>query len=138
MDIITSKKVKLIKWLREDKYILQHVQSKMLITMDEYTKLKNISDPGTQVMELLDLMLVKGQGVCINFLDLLKEDDVNEGSPELKEWISSVNTSEIKAAPQSSVQSSGSSVIISAHDFSNTCTPIISNSQISGFSMNVN
>ncbi|XP_034160640.2 uncharacterized protein LOC117597409 [Pangasianodon hypophthalmus] len=138
MDIITNKKVKLIKWLRMDEYILQHVQSRMLITMEEYTKLKNISDPGTQIMELLDLMLVKGQGVCIDFLDLLKEDDVNEGTPELKEWITSVNTSEIKAAPQSSVQSSGSSVIINARDASDICTPIISGSQISSFSMNVN
>ncbi|MCI4378698.1 hypothetical protein PGIGA_G00218730 [Pangasianodon gigas] len=45
---------------------------------------------------------------------------------------------EIKAAPQSCVQSSGSSVIISARGASNICTSIISGCQISGLSMNVN
>ncbi|XP_017324563.1 uncharacterized protein si:dkey-10c21.1 [Ictalurus punctatus] len=139
MDIITSNKVKLIKWLRVDEYILQHVQCRKLITMDEYTKLKNLSNPGTQITELLDLMLQKGQSVCMDFLKLLKEDDVNESSPELKEWITSVNTSsEIKAAPQSADQSSGSSVNITATDGSSIHVPMISGSQISSLSMNMN
>lgn len=93
MDIITSNKVKLIKWLRVDGYILQHVQSKKLINMDEYMKLKQIRDPGIQIMDLLDLMLLQGDRKCVDFLDLLKEDDVNGSSPELRDWIKSVNTS---------------------------------------------
>ncbi|KAK3569069.1 hypothetical protein QTP86_021524, partial [Hemibagrus guttatus] len=104
MNIITSNKVKLIKWLRVDGYILQHVQSKKLINMDEYMKLKPIPDTGKQIMDLLDLMLLKGDRKCVEFLDLLKEDDVNESSPELREWITSVNTSGIKEDLQFSTQ----------------------------------
>ncbi|XP_053483392.1 uncharacterized protein LOC128609075 isoform X2 [Ictalurus furcatus] len=147
MDIITSNKVKLIKWLRVDEYILQHVQCRKLITMDEYTKLKNLSNPGTQITELLDLMLQKGQSVCMDFLKLLKEDDVNESSPELKKWITSVNTClEIKAAPQIAGQSSGSSVNITEDDTSSVYVPIISgeikaapqhSGQSSGSSVNI-
>ncbi|XP_053483391.1 uncharacterized protein LOC128609075 isoform X1 [Ictalurus furcatus] len=139
MDIITSNKVKLIKWLRVDEYILQHVQCRKLITMDEYTKLKNLSNPGTQITELLDLMLQKGQSVCMDFLKLLKEDDVNESSPELKKWITSVNTClEIKAAPQIAGQSSGSSVNITEDDTSSVYVPIISGGKISVLSMETN
>ncbi|XP_053352857.1 uncharacterized protein LOC128524346 [Clarias gariepinus] len=92
MEIIKKDKVKLIRWLRSDNLILQHVQSENLITTDEYTKLKMISDPGTQITELLDLMLQKENKVCFKFLELLKDDDVNESSPALREWIKSVNT----------------------------------------------
>lgn len=92
MEIIKKNKVKLIRWLRSDNLILQHVQSENLITTDEYTKLKMISDPGTQITELLDLMLQKENKVCFKFLELLKDDDVNESSPALREWIKSVNT----------------------------------------------
>ncbi|KAM9486690.1 uncharacterized protein Hap1MRO34_006628 [Clarias gariepinus] len=106
MEIIKKNKVKLIRWLRSDNLILQHVQSENLITTDEYTKLKMISDPGTQITELLDLMLQKEDNVCIKFLELLKDDDVNESCPALREWIKSVNTtSERQAPPQASAQS---------------------------------
>ncbi|KAF7709741.1 hypothetical protein HF521_016591 [Silurus meridionalis] len=151
MDQITTNKVKLIKWLRGDEFILQHVQSKKLITMDEYFSLKNGSDPGTQITKLLDLILSKGQTECIDFLELLKEEEVNESSPQLKEWITSVNTSEIKAAsqssvqsletsdaPQSSIPSTGTSVTINASGISSVFNPMIVGSQISGLSMNMN
>lgn len=87
MDIIIKNKVKLIRWLSANLLILQHVHSKKLITTDEYTGLKNIADPCTQITELLDLILRKGGNFCIKFLSLLKEDDVNECSPDLRKWI---------------------------------------------------
>lgn len=92
MEIIKRMKVKLIKWLRTDEYILQHVQSKELIDMDEYKTLKTISDPGKQITELLDLFLTKNERACMDFLDLLKDDEVNKNIPELKEWITVINT----------------------------------------------
>lgn len=93
MDVIIDKKVKLIEWLCGEEIILQHVSSRKLITMNEYTKVKSIQDPVKNVTELLDLIYRKGNETCIAFLELLKEDGVNESRPELKEWIKTVNTS---------------------------------------------
>ncbi|KAK2849813.1 hypothetical protein Q7C36_008596 [Tachysurus vachellii] len=120
MDLIINKKVKLIKWLRGDEFILQHVQSKKLINGDEYMKLKSISDPGTQIRDLLDLMVQKGDRVCVDFLDLLKEDDVNEGSPELRDWI----------------KSQGISMNIKGESGSNICTPVIIGAAINSININ--
>ncbi|MCJ8732797.1 hypothetical protein PDJAM_G00215400 [Pangasius djambal] len=93
MDIITGKKVKLIEWLCGEESILQHVQSRKLITLNEYMKVKSIQDPIAKVTELLDLILGKGDSVCIAFLELLKEDEVNESRPELRAWIKTINIS---------------------------------------------
>ncbi|XP_036417760.1 protein mono-ADP-ribosyltransferase PARP14-like isoform X2 [Colossoma macropomum] len=97
MDLIILNKVNFIKWLREDLLILQHVQSRKLVTMDEYTKLKNIRDSSERINELLDTILSKGNLFCLNFLNLLKEDGVNASSPQLKEWISTINNSAVRS-----------------------------------------
>ncbi|GAA6093442.1 uncharacterized protein LOC113645399 [Tachysurus ichikawai] len=136
MNLIIKNKVNLIKWLRGDGYILQHVQSKELITMGEYMKLKSISDPGTLITDLLDLMVHKGDDVCVDFLDLLKEDAVNEGSPELRDWIKSEKIPEIKADFQHSTQSSGNSVTITGSSGSNIDTPVIIGSVIKSLNIN--
>ncbi|KAL7865273.1 hypothetical protein SRHO_G00105200 [Serrasalmus rhombeus] len=94
MDIIIQKKVKLIRWLSGDSLVLQHVQSQQLVTMDEYRKLMDVSDRADRITKLLDTILSKGDPLCLTFLNLLKEDDVNESSPELRQWIGTVNTSE--------------------------------------------
>ncbi|XP_060784860.1 uncharacterized protein LOC132891367 [Neoarius graeffei] len=137
MDIIISQKVKLITLLSEKKNILQYVQSRKLITRDQYKTLKEVSDPETQITDLLDV-ITEEEGKCITFLDLLKKLGVHESIPELKKQISTVNTSALTPAPQSSGQSSGSSVNIHVADGSHLCTPIIIGSQVSGFSMNTN
>lgn len=93
MDIIQDKKVKLIEWLSGEELIIQHVHSRKLITMSEYMTLKSIKDPIAKVTELLDNILKKGDPCCVEFLELLKKDDVNESRPALKEWIGTVNTS---------------------------------------------
>ncbi|XP_027006746.2 uncharacterized protein LOC113645400 [Tachysurus fulvidraco] len=136
MNLIINKKVNLIKWLRGDDFILQHVQSKKLITMDEYQKLKSISDPGTLITDLLDLMVQKGDRVCVGFLDLLNEDDVNESSPELRDWIKSVKIPEIKADSQHSTQSSGSSVNITGSSGSSIGAPVIIGAKINSLNIN--
>ncbi|KAK3543312.1 hypothetical protein QTP70_014028 [Hemibagrus guttatus] len=93
MNIIGENKVKLIDWLCEEGMILQYVQSRKLVTMTEYTKVKSIQDPIEKITELLDIILKKGNPTCIAFLQLLKEDKVNESRPELKQWLTTVNTS---------------------------------------------
>lgn len=92
--VILNNKPKLIKWLSVDlMHILQHVQAKELITMPEYDELKSVTVPRDRVVKLLDIILGKGENVCRDFLILLKDDDVNEISPELRNWIKTVDTS---------------------------------------------
>lgn len=93
MDTIIENKVNLIKWLCADMFILQHVHSKKIITTNEYTGLKNIPDPSIQITDLLDLILKKGNHICIKFLALLKEDDVNECCLDLRNWITTKSNS---------------------------------------------
>lgn len=88
--------MKLIEWLSGEELIIQHVHSRKLITMSEYMTLKSIKDPIAKVTELLDNILKKGDPCCVEFLELLKKDDVNESRPALKEWIGTVNTSALK------------------------------------------
>ncbi|XP_051998841.1 uncharacterized protein si:dkey-10c21.1 [Xyrauchen texanus] len=92
--ILKEKKIELIRWLSVDTFILQHVQSANLITNLEYEKLKSITLSTDTTIELLDIILKKGENVCREFLNLLKKDDVNEMSPELRDWVKTVNTSE--------------------------------------------
>ncbi|XP_036425623.1 uncharacterized protein si:dkey-10c21.1 [Colossoma macropomum] len=107
-DIIRSKKRDLIKWLSLNDMILHEVQSKPLITDDEYEELKQFEErKGIQKMtaELLDRIMKKGPSVCGQFLDLLRDKNVNESCPELREWITTVNTSGPSAASEISSSS---------------------------------
>lgn len=92
--VIKKSKPKLINWLRLDPiHILQYVQADDLITESEYDELKSMPVPRDMAIKLLDIILGKGENVCRMFLNLLKDDDVNEFSPELREWIETVDTS---------------------------------------------
>uniref|UniRef100_A0A9J8B4F4 Si:dkey-10c21.1 n=1 Tax=Cyprinus carpio carpio TaxID=630221 RepID=A0A9J8B4F4_CYPCA len=92
-EIILENKPKLIKWLSSDsELLLQHVQAKKLITMSQYNELMDMKPKERVIIKLLDIILSKGENVCRKFLDLLKEDDVNEISPELRDWIKTVDT----------------------------------------------
>ncbi|XP_056321796.1 uncharacterized protein si:dkey-10c21.1 [Danio aesculapii] len=92
--IIVTNKPKLIRWLSVDATdLLQHVQSKGIIKTEEYNDLMSVSSSRSIVINLLDLLIGKGESTCLTFLKLLKEDDVNESFPELREWIKTVDTS---------------------------------------------
>ncbi|KAF4108799.1 uncharacterized protein si:dkey-10c21.1 isoform X1 [Onychostoma macrolepis] len=95
-EIVLQNKPKLIKWLSLDHIIvLQHVQAKKLITMSQYRDLKEMKAKD-RVIQLLDIILERGENACRDFLYLLKEDDVNEISPELSDWIKTVDTEDQK------------------------------------------
>ncbi|KAI4893001.1 hypothetical protein NFI96_027327, partial [Prochilodus magdalenae] len=100
MDTIKRKKPKLIEWLRGMGMVLQHVHSADLITDTDYKRLKDITDVDTRNTELLDTLRQKGEQTCCKFLELLKEPDVNESSPQLREWIATVNSSGSGAASE--------------------------------------
>uniref|UniRef100_A0A671MQI9 CARD domain-containing protein n=1 Tax=Sinocyclocheilus anshuiensis TaxID=1608454 RepID=A0A671MQI9_9TELE len=92
-EIIVKNKLNLIKWLSSDHVILlQHVQVNQLIPTAQYRELMDMTGKDRVVIKLLDIILGKGENVCRDFLDLLKNDDVNEFYPELREWIKTVDT----------------------------------------------
>lgn len=91
-EIILENKPKLIKWLSLDyKFVLQHVQAKKLITQSHYDDLMAMK-ASDSIIKLLDIIRRRGENVCRDFLDLLKDDDVNEISPELRDWVKTVDS----------------------------------------------
>lgn len=91
MKMIIENKVKLIDWLRADSvFILQHVHSKRIVTDREYQELKSLSVPEAAVTDLIDKMILKKEETCSQFLDTLKESEVNDTYPELKKWITTL------------------------------------------------
>ncbi|XP_016301093.1 uncharacterized protein LOC107657502 isoform X3 [Sinocyclocheilus anshuiensis] len=107
-EIILDNKPKLIKWLSSDSELfLQYVQAKKLITMSQYSELMDMAAKERVIIRLLDIILGRGESVCRKFLDLLKEDDVNEISPELREWIRTVDTKDQKTEKDCKRRESG-------------------------------
>ncbi|XP_016301092.1 uncharacterized protein LOC107657502 isoform X2 [Sinocyclocheilus anshuiensis] len=128
-EIILDNKPKLIKWLSSDSELfLQYVQAKKLITMSQYSELMDMAAKERVIIRLLDIILGRGESVCRKFLDLLKEDDVNEISPELREWIRTVDTKDQKTEKDCKRRESGDRPIqgnISASDGSFINSPVI-------------
>ncbi|XP_016305386.1 uncharacterized protein LOC107660578 isoform X1 [Sinocyclocheilus anshuiensis] len=120
-EIIVKNKLNLIKWLSSDHVILlQHVQVNQLIPTAQYRELMDMTGKDRVVIKLLDIILGKGENVCRDFLDLLKNDDVNEFYPELREWIKTVDTKETATMTgqsgtkvNSKISASGGSVVYS-------------------------
>ncbi|XP_050974293.1 uncharacterized protein si:dkey-10c21.1 isoform X2 [Labeo rohita] len=134
-EIILGNKPKLIKWLSSGyELFLQHVQAKKLIT-SEYSELIDMQSKNTGVIKLLDIILGKGEDVCRKFLDLLKEDDVNEFSPELRKWIKTVDTKETA----NMTRPSGTQVTctISASNGGSVFSPLITESSLGPVTMNL-
>ncbi|XP_024244897.1 uncharacterized protein LOC112225308 isoform X1 [Oncorhynchus tshawytscha] len=91
MKMIIENKVKLIDWLRADSgFLLQHVHSKRIVTDREYQELKSLSVPEAAVTDLIDKIILKKEETCSQFLDTLKESEVNDTYPELKKWITTI------------------------------------------------
>ncbi|KAL6484440.1 hypothetical protein MHYP_G00064850 [Metynnis hypsauchen] len=140
-NIIKSKKPDLIKWLSLNEMILHELQSKQLITDDEYEQLKQFKERNgmkNMIGELLDRIMKKGPSVCGQFLDLLRDENVNESCPELRDWITTLNTSGRSAVSGTSSSSAGKRVCIQADGGSNVFAPVYSNMSMGNFSMNVN
>ncbi|XP_041858298.1 uncharacterized protein si:dkey-10c21.1 [Melanotaenia boesemani] len=81
---ITDHKVKLISCLKADLFILQYVHEKEIVTDSQYDNLKHSSPPETTVINLIDQVIIKGQETCEKFLVVLKEPDVLNTYPQLK------------------------------------------------------
>lgn len=86
MKTITEHKLELIDCLRADhSLILQHVHAKHIVTDRQYQNLKHILQPEETVTNLIDKLIVNGQNSCSLFLEVLKEPDILETYPQLRE-----------------------------------------------------
>ncbi|XP_067265448.1 uncharacterized protein si:dkey-10c21.1 isoform X1 [Chanodichthys erythropterus] len=133
--VILKSKPKLINWLKADSLILQHVQASELITASEYDELNSMTVSRDMVIKLLDFILGKGENVCRDFLILLKDDEVNEFSPELRKWIETVDTSETaNTAAHSGIQVTSK---IYASGGSNVYSPNITGATLGSIEMNM-
>ncbi|XP_014029950.1 protein mono-ADP-ribosyltransferase PARP15-like [Salmo salar] len=51
----------------------------------------SVPEPENKVIKLLDKIIGKKEKICLQFLDTLKELDVNEVYPELQQWITTLD-----------------------------------------------
>ena len=89
MKILVSNKVKLVKWLSTDRYIIQHAHSDEVIDDRVYRRLKNTAQPEDACIDLIDTVINRGEGTSTQFLKLLKKTEILVTYPQLKEWNSS-------------------------------------------------
>ncbi|XP_078477373.1 NACHT, LRR and PYD domains-containing protein 3-like isoform X3 [Lampetra planeri] len=87
-EIIRSKKVKLQEYLQaKSSEVLDHFYQTEIVLKNEYTTLKSENDPIARTRHLVDLVLDKGEDVCMRFLkDVLVP--LRSEIPLLDQWIS--------------------------------------------------
>lgn len=102
MDLIRSKKPSLIEVLSTDSsFILQHVQSKRLITPREYNSLYSQCQNGEKtIIELLDKLMNKSDEHCHNFISLLGEKEILDNFPRLRVLLSAQQGAPKEEVPQ--------------------------------------
>lgn len=84
---IKEHKVELINCLMGDVFILQCVHAKGILSPRQYGNLKHSSNPEQTVTNLIDLLMSKGEETCNQFLQILKDPDVDATYPQLKNII---------------------------------------------------
>ncbi|KAF3695124.1 hypothetical protein EXN66_Car010800 [Channa argus] len=68
-------------------FILNCVHTRDIITDREYQNLKDISKSEKTVINLLDLVMCKGQKSCTCLLEVLRESEVLKTYPQLRDII---------------------------------------------------
>lgn len=81
---IKEQKVELINCLMGDPFILQCVDAKGILSYRQYGNLKHSSNPEQTVTKLIDLLVSKGEETCDQFLQILKDPEVDATYPQLK------------------------------------------------------
>lgn len=84
---IKEHKVELINCLMGDVFILQCVHAKGILSPRQYGNLKHSSNPEQTVTNLIDLLMSKGEETCDQFLQILKDPEVDATYPQLKNII---------------------------------------------------
>lgn len=84
VQLLRLQKAKLIEILRADAdFVLQHADSRCLLSEHGYQHVKHCRIPSVKVTELLDHVIQRGPGAAQGLLDLLKEPDLQKTFPML-------------------------------------------------------
>lgn len=84
--MIRENKVELIHCLMADpSFILQHVQSKSIITDRQYNYAMHVSQPEQAVTYLIDQVMSEGADTCSLFIEVLKNPQVVKTYPQLRQ-----------------------------------------------------
>ncbi|KPP64424.1 hypothetical protein Z043_117232 [Scleropages formosus] len=82
--LLRTLKATLIDALSADPdFVLQHADSRSLLTVAQYQHIKVIADPSQKVCDLLDCVIQRGSGCSKKLLKLLKEEKIQETYPKL-------------------------------------------------------
>lgn len=83
--LIRSLKTDLIDTLREDPdFVLQHCHSLNILSNNEYNNIKDINNRSKQVRNILDYVIHKGNKSALEFLRLLRRQDMQDTFPKLE------------------------------------------------------
>ncbi|XP_068198919.1 uncharacterized protein zgc:174906 [Antennarius striatus] len=84
IQLLRSQKAKLIDILRGDPdYVLQHADSRGLLSLHGYQQVKSCRIPSEKVTDLLDHVIQRGPEAAQGLLELLSEPDLQEAFPLL-------------------------------------------------------
>lgn len=84
IQLLRSQKAKLIEILSSDAdFILQHADSRFLLSPHGYQQVKAFRVPSEKVTELLDHIIQRGPEAAQGLLELLKHPDLQEAFPRL-------------------------------------------------------
>lgn len=85
IQLLRSQKVKLIEILSADAdFVLQHADSRCLLSVRGYQQVKACRVPTEKVTELLDHIIQRGPEAARGLLDLLKDQALQETFPMLR------------------------------------------------------
>lgn len=85
IQLLRSQKVKLIEILSADAdFVLQHADSRCLLSAQSYQQVKSCRAPSEKVTDLLDHIIQRGPEAAQGLLDLLKEQAMQETFPMLR------------------------------------------------------
>lgn len=84
IQLLRSQKARLIEVLRADPdFVLQHADSRCLLSSQGYQQIKSCRVPSDKVADLLDHVLQRGPEAARGLLELLKEQPMQETFPML-------------------------------------------------------
>lgn len=84
--LLRTQKVRLIDILSADAdFVLQHAHSRDLLSRPGYQQVKACRTPTEKVTDLLDHIIQRGPKPAQGFLELLKDEDLQETFPRLNE-----------------------------------------------------
>lgn len=112
IQLLRSQKAKLIEILSSDAdFVLQHADSRCLLSLHGYQQVKACRNPSEKVTDLLDHIIQRGPEAAQGLLELLKDQALQETFP-LLHFIKDLQVSTLSSGRTKSAQYSSFNLII--------------------------